>query len=34
MVMLQEDGFLKVLKGVTSIAEVERLAGKIEWLGE
>ncbi|MEW6617449.1 MAG: GspE/PulE family protein [Patescibacteria group bacterium] len=32
MVMLQEDGFLKVLKGKTSIAEVERLAGKIEWL--
>ncbi len=32
MVTLQEDGFLKVLKGVTSIAEVERLAGKIEWL--
>lgn len=34
MVTLQEDGFLKVLKGVTSIAEVERLAGKIEWWGE
>lgn len=33
MVMLQEDGFLKVLKGKTSIAEVERLAGKIEWFG-
>lgn len=32
MVTLQEDGFLKVLKGITSIAEVERLAGKIEWL--
>jgi type IV pilus assembly protein PilB len=31
MVTLQEDGFLKVLKGKTSIAEVERLAGKIEW---
>jgi type II secretory ATPase GspE/PulE/Tfp pilus assembly ATPase PilB-like protein len=32
MTTMQEDGMLKVLKGVTSIEEVERLTGKVEWL--
>ncbi len=32
MVTMQEDGMLKVLKGTTSIEEVERTTGKIEWL--
>ena len=32
MVLMQEDGILKALLGVTSIAEVERLTGEIEWL--
>lgn len=31
-VNMQEDGILKVLKGVTSFEEVERLTGKIAWL--
>lgn len=31
MVTLQEDGLLKALKGITSLEEVERLTGKIEW---
>ncbi|MEK7464363.1 MAG: GspE/PulE family protein [Patescibacteria group bacterium] len=30
MVTMQEDGILKVLQGITSLAEVERLTGKIE----
>lgn len=32
MVWLQEDGILKVLKGITSVEEVERLTGKIDWI--
>lgn len=32
MVWLQEDGMLKVLKGITTIEEVERLTGKLEWI--
>jgi len=32
MTTMQEDGVLKVLQGVPSIAEVERLTGEIEWL--
>lgn len=32
MVYLQEDGILKVLRGITSVEEVERLTGKIDWL--
>lgn len=32
MVNMQEDGILKVLKGITSVDEVERTTGKIEWL--
>ncbi|MDP2704436.1 MAG: GspE/PulE family protein [bacterium] len=31
MVSMQEDGVLKVLAGVTSFEEVERLTGEIEW---
>lgn len=31
MVSLQEDGILKALRGVTSMEEVERLTGKIDW---
>lgn len=31
MTTMQEDGILKALTGVTSIAEVERLTGAIEW---
>lgn len=34
MVTLQEDGILKAIKGITSIEEVERLTGKIDWLAE
>lgn len=32
MVTMQEDGVLKVLKGETSLAEVERTTGIVEWL--
>ncbi|MCX6788357.1 MAG: GspE/PulE family protein [Candidatus Jorgensenbacteria bacterium] len=32
MVTMQEDGILKVISGVTSIAEVERTTGVVEWL--
>jgi len=32
MVTLQEDGVLKVLEGITSFEEIERLTGKIDWL--
>jgi type IV pilus assembly protein PilB len=32
MVTMQEDGILKILRGITTIDEVERLTGKIEWL--
>ncbi|OGG39340.1 hypothetical protein A2116_02415 [Candidatus Jorgensenbacteria bacterium GWA1_49_17] len=32
MVTMQEDGILKVLKGITSVEEVERTTGKVEWL--
>lgn len=31
MIYLQEDGVLKILKGMTSIAEVEDVTGTIEW---
>ncbi len=31
MVTMQEDGLLKVLTGVTSFDEVERLTGQIIW---
>lgn len=31
MITMQEDGLLKVLKGVTSLAEIERLTGPIQW---
>ena len=31
MVTLQEDGVLKVLEGITSFEEIERLTGKIDW---
>jgi type II secretory ATPase GspE/PulE/Tfp pilus assembly ATPase PilB-like protein len=31
-VSMQEDGVLKVLKGITNFGEVERLTGKIAWL--
>jgi type II secretory ATPase GspE/PulE/Tfp pilus assembly ATPase PilB-like protein len=30
-ITLQQDGILKVLKGITSLEEVERLTGPIEW---
>lgn len=33
MVSMQEDGILKVLSGITSFEEVERLTGTIEWRG-
>ena len=32
MTTMQEDGVLKVLKGITGFDEVERLTGSIEWL--
>lgn len=32
MVSIQEDGILKALDGITSIEEVERLTGQIEWI--
>ena len=32
MVTMQEDGILKVLKGLTSLSEIERLTGPIKWL--
>lgn len=32
MVEMQEDGVLKILKGITSFEEVERLTGPVEWL--
>ncbi|MEK7089499.1 MAG: ATPase, T2SS/T4P/T4SS family [Patescibacteria group bacterium] len=32
MVTMQEDGLLKVILGVTSVAEVERTTGIVEWL--
>lgn len=32
MTTMQEDGMLKVLLGTTSIEEVERLTGSVEWL--
>ncbi len=32
MVTMQEDGLLKALKGVTSLEEVERLTGPLEWI--
>ena len=31
MTTMQEDGLLKVLQGITSLEEVERLTGPIEW---
>lgn len=31
MIFLQQDGILKVLRGVTSFAEVEDVTGEIEW---
>ena len=31
MVTMQEDGILKVLLGITSFSEVERMTGRIEW---
>ncbi|MEK7626758.1 MAG: type II secretion system protein GspE, partial [Patescibacteria group bacterium] len=31
MVTMQEDGVLKILKGITSFEEVERLTGPIIW---
>ncbi|MBS3903652.1 MAG: type II/IV secretion system protein [Anaplasmataceae bacterium] len=31
MIYLQEDGILKVMKGVTSLAEIEDITGPIEW---
>lgn len=31
MVRMQEDGILKALQGITSLAEVERLTGAIDW---
>lgn len=31
MVRMQEDGILKVLQGITSFAEIERLTGAIDW---
>ncbi|MEK7479377.1 MAG: GspE/PulE family protein [Patescibacteria group bacterium] len=31
MVLMQEDGVLKVLEGVTTFQEVEHVTGKIEW---
>ncbi|TSC52777.1 MAG: Uncharacterized protein LiPW41_147 [Parcubacteria group bacterium LiPW_41] len=34
MVTMQEDGFLKVLQGITTIEEVERATGTIQWLKE
>jgi len=34
MVTMQEDGFLKVILGVTSIDEVERATGTIQWFKE
>jgi type II secretory ATPase GspE/PulE/Tfp pilus assembly ATPase PilB-like protein len=30
-VFLQEDGMLKVLKGITSIEEVEEVTGSVDW---
>ncbi|MCP6720098.1 MAG: GspE/PulE family protein [Patescibacteria group bacterium] len=32
MVTMQEDGILKVLRGVTSVEEIERLTGSVPWL--
>lgn len=32
MVTMQEDGILKVLRGLTSVEEVERLTGPVPWL--
>ncbi len=32
MVTMQEDGILKVLQGLTSVEEVERLTGPVPWL--
>ncbi|MFA6365314.1 MAG: GspE/PulE family protein [Candidatus Paceibacterota bacterium] len=34
MVTMQEDGTLKVFLGITSIDEVERTTGRVEWLHE
>jgi type II secretory ATPase GspE/PulE/Tfp pilus assembly ATPase PilB-like protein len=31
LVTMQEDGILKVLRGITSVEEIERLTGKISW---
>lgn len=31
IVFLQEDGMLKVLKGVTSVSEVEEVTGSVDW---
>jgi type IV pilus assembly protein PilB len=31
MVTMQVDGLLKVLQGITSLDEVERLTGPIQW---
>lgn len=31
MVRMQEDGILKALQGITSLAEIERLTGAIDW---
>jgi len=33
MVTMQEDGILKILEGLTSVSEVEKTTGPIEWLG-
>ena len=33
MVTMQADGILKVLRGITSFAEVESITGRIEWEG-
>ena len=32
MVTMQEDGVIKTLLGLTTLEEVERLTGKINWL--
>lgn len=34
MVSMQDDGILKVIRGVTSFDEVERVTGTIEWLNK
>ncbi len=32
MISMQEDGILKVLQGITSFEEIERLTSTIPWL--